>query len=137
MKFLIGLVVVVGLSMGAWQFYQYWEKFSDKPKNAQVGATAPAPPVEGNSLPGLPPSLQSVFDQAQQRGAPGYHDFLKMYGNTVSDPRKAWIELDYAVLLAPSNPAEARHVFEKVKTRVTSDSPVYTRVQELEKTYGE
>ena len=131
MRFLVGLIIVVGLSLGAWQIYQYWGNFREKKPAAAV-----APPeVSGDQLPGMLPRLQPVLDAARKRGAPGLHDFLTMYGNTISDPRRAWIELDYVVLLAQSSPGEARREFAKVKSRVPPDSPVYNRVKQLEKTY--
>ncbi len=65
----------------------------------------------------MPPSLQPALDAARQRGAAGLRDFLTTYGNTINDPRRASIELDYVVLLAPSNPTEARRIFAKVKGR--------------------
>ena len=49
MKFLITLVIVVGLSLGAWQLYQYWGNFKEK----EPVAAAPAPPeITGEELPG-------------------------------------------------------------------------------------
>jgi hypothetical protein len=130
MKFLIALVIIVGLALGAWQLKDYWGNFKDK----QAAPTAQAD-IPDDQLPGMPPSLQSVLDTARQRGAPGLRDFLDTYGNTVSDPRRAAIELDYAVLLAPSSPGEARRAFAKVKGRLQPDSPVYNRMKQLEKTY--
>jgi hypothetical protein len=130
MKFLVGLIIVVGLSLGVWQLHQYWGA------SQEPAAAAPAPPeVAGDQLPGMVRRLQPVLEDAQKRGAPGLHDFLVMYGNTINDPRRAWIELDYVVLLAPSSPGEARRAFAKVKSRVPPDSPVYNRVKQLEKTY--
>jgi hypothetical protein len=76
-----------------------------------------------------------VLEVARKRGAAGLHDFLAMYGNTISDPCRAWIELDYVVLVAQSNPGEARRQFAKVKSRAQPGSPVYDRVKQLEKTY--
>ena len=132
MKYVIGLVIIIGLAMGAWQLNQYWGTFKEK----EPASAAPAPPdVSGEHLPGMLPRLQPVLEAAQKRGAPGLHDFLTMYGNTISDPRRAWIELDYVVLLAQSSPGEARREFAKVKSRVPPGSPVYNRVKQLEKTY--
>ena len=132
MKFLVGLIIVVGLAIGAWQLYEYWGQFKEK----EPVAAAPAPPdVSGDQLPGMLPKLQPVLEIAQRRGAAGLHDFLTMYGNTINDPRRAWIELDYVVLLAQSSPGEARQEFAKVKSRVQPGSPVYNRVKQLEKTY--
>ena len=53
----------------------------------------------------------------------------------MADPRLAWIELDYVVEVAPSDPAAARKVFAQVKARLTPTSPVYSRMQQLEKPY--
>ena len=133
MKFLIGLVIVVGLSLGAYQLYEYWGQFKDKEPEAPVHAQ----PVisTGQELSGMPPKLQPILEAAQRRGATGLHDFLATYGKMIDDPRRAWIELDYVVLLAQSSPGEARHKFQEVKSRVQSGSPVYNRVQELAKTY--
>jgi len=132
MKFLVGVIIIVGLSMGGWQLYQYWGNFKEK----DTTAIAPAEPeISGDQLPGMPPKLQPVLDVARKRGAAGLHDFLTMYGNTINDPRRASIELDYVVLLAQSSPGQARQEFAKVKSRVPSNSPMYNRVKQLEKTY--
>ena len=83
----------------------------------------------------MPPRLQGILDASEQRGATGLHDFLTTYGKTIADPRLAWIQLDYVVLVAESNPGEARRVFGQVKSRIGADSPVYNRIKQLEKTY--
>ncbi len=93
------------------------------------------PQVSGDQLPGLPPKLEPLLDIARKRGAPGLRDFLATHGKAIDDPRRAWIELDYVVLLAQSSPGEARRVFATVKSRVEPGSPVYNRVKQLEKTY--
>ena len=132
MKFLIALVVIVGLFLGARQFYDYWGTF--KPKHTS-SAQQPPPEIPEDQLSGMPPSLQPALEVARQRGAAGLRDFLATYGNTINDPRRASIELDYVVLVALSNASEARRVFAKVKGRLQSDSPVYNRMKQLEKTY--
>ena len=52
----------------------------------------------------------------------------------IKDPRLAWIELDYALKVAPSNPLEAKRVFAELRDRTTPQSPIYPRVKALEKT---
>ena len=47
-------------------------------------------------------------------------NWLKTYGQSVEDPRKAWIELDYCVAVAREDPAEARRVFAAVKERIAA-----------------
>ena len=134
MKFLISVVIVVGLSLGVWQIHQFWVKTQGP---VQTVPGAPSAPViaSGDQLPGLPPKLQPVLEAAQQRGAAGLRDFLAANGKNVADPRLAWIQLDYVLVVAQSDPAEARKVFAQVKQRLTPASPVYTRMQQLEKTY--
>src|ERR1017187_1311166 len=132
MRFVVGLIIVIGLALGAWQLHEYWGNFKEK----EPAAAAPAiPDVSGEQLPGLPPKLQPLLEIARKRGAPGLHDFLAAHGKAIDDPRRAWIELDYVVLLAQSSPGEARRVFATVKSRVEPGSPVYSRVKQLEKTY--
>lgn len=58
-----------------------------------------------------------------------------MYRRTVADPRLASIELDYVVLVAREDIAEARKVFAQVKQRTPPASLVYPRIKQLEKTY--
>ena len=53
----------------------------------------------------------------------------------VQDPRKAWIELDYCVLVSREDLSEARRVFAEVKKRTPPSSPVWPRVKDLEKVY--
>jgi hypothetical protein len=62
-------------------------------------------------------------------------NWLKAYDRQIKDPRKAWIELDYCVLVAREDPAEARRVFASVKDRMPASSPVWPRIKQLEKTY--
>ncbi len=119
-KFLIGLVVVVGLSLGAWQIFQYWNKY--KTTDAPTAAYAPSQ-VSGDSLAGMPPNLEQIYQASRQRGVAGLRDFLTIYGKSISDPRLAWIQLDYAVLVAQNDPDEARRVYNLVKTRTQPDSP--------------
>lgn len=131
MKFVIALVIIVGLSLGAWQLYQYWGNFKDKPP-ATVNAPAE---VSGDQLAGLPSNLESPLQTAEQHGASALKEFLTVHGKEIKDPRLAWIQLDYVVLVGASDRGEARLVFRKVEARVTDGSPVYSRVKELEKTY--
>ena len=132
MKFFIAAIIIIGLSLGAWQIYQYWGTFTPQ---TQTAPTPAQPVITGNQLPGLPPALEQDLQSAEQHGAAALREFLAAHGKKIKDPRLAWIELDYVVLAGESNPAEARLVFAKVKGRLDSSSPVYHRVKQLEKTY--
>lgn len=131
MKWVIGIVILAIASFGGWLIYQEWLSVSTKKK--PVEAVAPA--INGSQLPGMDWALESILADAQRRGASGMKDFLKRYGKKVQDPRLAWIELDYVVLVSREDIVEARLTFNKVKERVTAESPVYPRVQQLADTY--
>jgi hypothetical protein len=132
MKFVIGLIIVVGLSLGAWQIYQYWGTVKDP---AQAAAAAASSEITGEQLNGLPPELAGPLGTAEQSGTAAMKEFLAAHGKEIKDPRRAWIELDYVVRAGTSDPGEARRVFQKVKARLTPGSQVYPRMKQLEKTY--
>jgi hypothetical protein len=135
MKFVIAMIIIIGLSVGGYNFYQYWLKFKDKTSDTIAVNVPAAPPIDGSQLPGLPQKLDEPYNAAKNRGANGLRDFLNAYGGQIDDPRKAWIQLDYIELLSQSSPGEARQKFHDVESRITQDSPVYPRVKQLEKTY--
>ena len=85
------------------------------------------------NLPGLPYELLPSLQAAQRQGPKAMRAWLKAYGASVQDPRKAWIELDYCGLIFRDDPNEARRVFADVKKRTPPSSPVWPRVQELRK----
>jgi hypothetical protein len=133
MKSILTAVIVFGLCLGAWKIHQFLEK-------TQGTRQAPAAPgaetvSNGDQLSGLPPRLQPALEAARQRGAAGLRDFLAAHGKEVADPRLAWIELDYVVVVAPGDPAAARKVFAQVKARLAPNSPAYSRMKQLEATY--
>jgi hypothetical protein len=132
MKFVIAVIIIVGLSLGVYQFSEYWQKFKEKPPEAAAPARVE---VSGDQLPGLPENLQGPLQTAQEHGAAGLRAFLHDHAHEIKDPRRAWIELDYVVLAGASDLAEARLVFAKVKARLTPGSPAYDRMKQLEKTY--
>jgi len=129
-----GLIIVAGLSIGAWQVFQNSGNFKEKPPQPAAAAQAPVE-ISGDQLPGLPPALEDPLRTVEQHGAAALREFLAAHGNAIKDPRRAWIELDYVVLAGANDPGEARRVFAKVKARLKPDSPVYNRLKQLEKTY--
>lgn len=147
MKVLMWIILIVALGYGGKLGYDFWQSLKEKQKNdgapASVQAPPPPPPVTAAPanrpvvLPGLTPSLEPILAASYKRGAVGLRDFIATYGRTVQDPRLASIELDYVVLVAKNNVAEARKVFDRVKARTIPGSPVFDRVKQLEKTYGQ
>lgn len=91
--------------------------------------------VTGESLPGLPPALETSLAQAQQQGAEELGKWLKAWAKQVQDPRLGWIELDYVVLLNLKDHKAARERFHQVKARTAPGSPVYDRILKLDSAY--
>ncbi len=130
---LIAILIIVATLYGGWQLFLYWEKVKNEEDIKQKQEAAAL--VMGDQLPGLPFKLEASLQAARKHGAAGLRNWLKTYGQSVEDPRKAWIELDYCVAVAREDPAEARKVFAEVKARLGTNSPVWPRVKQLEKTY--
>jgi hypothetical protein len=131
---LIGILIVAVVVYGGWRFFLYWERVKEE-KEAERQQVVATRNLEPSMLPGLPYELTSALEAAEKSGAAGLGQFLKQYGTNVLDPRKAWIELDYAVALSRQSPAEARRIFAGVKQRTPATSPVWPRIQQLAKTY--
>ena len=132
MSKLIGVLILVAVIWGFSQLVIFYGKTKleseGPPKNQQVAA--PADPV-----PPLPPALEASLQQAKAGGAGAVKDWLAANQPYLRDPRKAAIELDFARMLARSDPAGAKRVYLAVKARTPSDSPAYAKVQELAKLF--
>lgn len=132
-KTLITVAVIAVVALGGWQIYEYWQKVQNEKEEAQKEAAASV--VDPNTLSGVPGELQESLNAAEQHGAASLGGWLKMYGSRVQDPRKAWIQLDYVVMITRDNPQEAKRLFGEVKDRTQPDSKVWPRIQSMEKTY--
>ena len=130
MKPLISILIILGVVWFGVQLYHYWEDVSGQRSTAPKTAT-----VTPGQLPGLPAKLEGSLQQAQQGGARDLKNWLNAHRAEVQDPRLAWIELDYVLMLGRENPVEAKKVFADIRERIGSDSPVYQRIKDLEKTY--
>ena len=131
-KLITVFILVAALFVG-WRLWLYYDEVQRNEESArrQEAATAVIPA----NLPGVPYGLESSLEAAQTGGGEVLGNWLKTYGPSLQDPRKAWIELDYVLLLSRENPAEARRLFAAVKQRTPESSPVYSRIKKLEKTY--
>ena len=132
MKALTSILIILAVFFTVDKVWNYWDKVSTEREVAEERAKKPLDPT---SLQGLDYKLEQPLRDAQARGADGLKDFLERYRRVPKDPRLAWIELDYVVLVAPQNPGEAKKTFALVKQRTPPESPIYKRVKELEKTY--
>jgi hypothetical protein len=129
---IIAAVIIALVLWGGWELFFYWERVNNEKEDEKKHAVTA---VQPDMLNGLPPELDNALRAAQNQGADGLGNFLKVYGNRLQDPRKAWIELDYCQMIARENTAEAKRVFAEVKKRTPHNSPVWPRIQQLEKTY--
>jgi hypothetical protein len=118
---------------GGWELFFYWEKVKNE-EETQRKQTAAAI-VSGDQLPGMSWQLEPALKAAEAQGATGLGNFLKTYGRSLQDPRKAWIELDYCLLISRDDPSEAKRIFAEVKNRTAETSPVWPRIKKLEKAY--
>jgi len=130
---LIAALIIVAVLYGGWNLFLYWDKVKNEKESIRKEEAAAV--VTENSLPGLPYGLEQSLQAAKRQGAASLKTWLKTYGNSVQDPRKAWIELDYCVMIARDDPAEARRVFATVRERTGPASPVWPRIKQLAPTY--
>lgn len=132
MKILIAILIVAAVVFVGVKVWQKWDETSRQQDLQQANG-----PVDAYSLPGLDRRLEKSLEDAKAQGAKGLKTWLDQNRNSplVKDPRLAWIELDYAVLLSSENPSEARKIFNRVKERTPPDSPIQPRLQQLQKTF--
>jgi hypothetical protein len=134
MKLLIAVLIIAAVGFLGWKVYERWDETSREQDLKQSQASVQ---IDSRSLPGVDSRLERSLEEAYKGGAKGIRAWLDQQGRSpfVKDPRLAAIELDYAVLLLAEKPAEARKVFEQVKERTPSDSPLYPRIQQMQKTF--
>ena len=129
----IAILIIVAVLYGGWNLFLYWDKVKNEKESVRKEAAAAA--VTGESLQGMPYGLEQSLQAAKSQGPGGLRNWLKVYGPTVKDPRKAWIELDYCEVVTREDPAEARRVFGAVRERTGPTSPVWPRIKKLAPTY--
>ena len=135
MKILISILIVLALVMGGYKIFDHWEKVRERrvlDERAAKGAD-----INPDQLQGLPWQLIPKLQEAQRGGPAVFKRFIdscKLYPD-VKDPRLAWMELDYVVMVSATDPIEAKKIFREVKKRTPTDSPIYPRIKSLESTY--
>ena len=134
MKIVIAIALVIGAVLGGWKLFEYWDEVS---RDREAKQQASIVQVDPSRLDGLPSQFENSLQEAYKKGAPGLKEWLQQSKRLpqIKDPRLAWIELDYVVLISHDNALEAKRVFAAVKQRTSSGSPVYSRIKSLEKTY--
>jgi ABC-type Na+ efflux pump permease subunit len=130
---IIAVAILALIAFGIWELFFYYERVKNQKEETQKQAASAS--VAGEQLEGLPSQLENSLRDAKQQGGAALGNWLKSYGHLVQDPRKAWVELDYCILIFRNSPAEARRIFASVKERTPPSSPVWPRIRQLEKTF--
>ena len=134
MKALISVLIVAIVGFVGFRLFEHWEKVKERrvlEERAARGTT-----IKPEELQGLPWQLNQKYEESKadpKKLGPFIESIRKLQG--VGDPRLAWIELDYVVMISATDPLEAKRVFQAVKKRTPADSPIYPRIRSLEKNY--
>ncbi len=129
---LIALLMVVAVLWGGWELFFYWEKVENNQETEKKQAAAL---MGGEALPGMPYPLEASLQNAKKQGAAAMGAWLKTYGSVIQDPRKAWIQLDYCMMISLEDPSQAKRLFAEIKARTPHTSPVWPRIEQLQRTY--
>ncbi len=135
MKALIAIFIALVIGIGAYKIYDHWEQV--KERRVLDDRAARGADIDPDQLPGMPWQLVVKLHDAQRGDAAMLKRFIDSCKNfpDVKDPRLAWVELDYVVKVSATDPLEARKIFQAVKKRTSTDSPIYPRIKSLEKNY--
>lgn len=134
MKALISILILLAVIFTGWKVYDYYQEVEQQKEQEEAGAGLNISPRE---LAGLPRELERPLSEVSKKGPSALKDWLEQAkaNNMVSDPRLAWIELDYVLMIVRQDPVEAKRIFRSVKERIDEESPVYPRVKSLEKSF--
>ena len=117
MKVAIGILITLVVLIGGYKLFEHWEAVKERrvlEEKAARGAD-----INPDNLPGLPSQLLQKLRDAKQAGPASVKNFIEHCKRLpdVKDPRLAWIELDYVVMITSTEPVEAKKVFHEVKKR--------------------
>lgn len=129
---LISILVALVVVFCGYHFYQYWVQVRDA---EEIKKKEAAEAFRPERLPGMQPELEQSLRAAQEKGPTTLQSWLKTHGSRVQDPRKAWIEMEYAKSIARDNPAEARKIYNEVKARTPESSPIWPQLKAMEKSF--
>jgi hypothetical protein len=134
MRKLIGFFIILLAAAGGYLLFDYYRSIEENQGKQEEEAPVEVIPTQ---LSGMDYKFEESLGKAQQQGTKAFGEWLKKFGPYIYDPRKAWIELDYVVMLAKDDPAAARQLFKQVKARTPANSPIYPRIKKLSATYGD
>ena len=131
MKNLLWILIIVLIGYGSTKFAAYYNEVQRKTQ----GPTPEEIAAKSREIPPLSPQLESSLQQAKAGGAATFKAWLDRYANSIQDPKRADVELDYVQMLARSDPAGAKRLFAIIRPRIPADSILIERVKKLEKVY--
>jgi hypothetical protein len=138
MRQVLAILLLMGAILLAKMVYEKTVNFKQTHSNAQPTPADNGANLSGNNplnLAGLPPEQESYLENAMAKGHAIFKKWLDYWGPRMQDPRKAWIELDYVLMVSRDDMAEAKRVFAEVRARLAKNSPVYARMKSIEKAY--
>jgi hypothetical protein len=135
MKVAIGILIALVVLIGGYKLFEHWEAVKERrvlEEKAAQGAD-----INPDNLPGLPWALVQKLRDAQAAGPASVKNFIEYCKRVpeVKDPRLAWVELDYVVMITSTDPVEAKRIYHEVKKRTPPDSPIQPRLRMMAKNY--
>jgi hypothetical protein len=130
LKFFISAVIIGVVLYFGLQFRDYTNQ-----KRKEGTSSSSSEKYAPGKLPGLPVEFEESFEEAKRKGPDGLRDWLRIRRADIGEPRLTEIELDYVVLAGRASPAEARRVLNMIKQRITPQSPLHKRFQQLDQAY--
>jgi hypothetical protein len=133
MKGLTVVLIVLAVIFGGWKLWDYWDTV-----NQQKEAAEKTPEISEDQMGRMSYELEQSLQEARKKGPSAVKAWLNRFEKSpkIPEDRLAWIKLDYVLTISQSDPLEAKKVFAEVKSKVSTSSKVYPRVQKLEKTYN-
>jgi hypothetical protein len=130
---LISILIILVVAVCGWKFMGYYQQVTEE--NQKKARQASGVDFRPENLEGLPYQLQPSLDAATKGGGTALRIWLNSYGPQIKDPRKAWIEMDCSLALLRTDPNDAKRIFRGVKERTATNSPIYFKILQLEKTF--
>ena len=134
MKALLSIIIVLAIIFTVWKVVDYYQQVEQENEQKEAASGVNLSP---RSLSGLPKELERPLAEVAKKGPVALKDWLDQAkaNGMVKDPRLAWIELDYVLMVVREDPVEAKRVFLSLNSRLDRDSPVYPRLKSLEKSF--
>src|ERR1051326_8809167 len=127
MKVLISILIVLALIFGGWKLWEYWDQVSQQKDMAEK-----KPSLSEDQLGSMTSDLEKTLQDARKKGPSALKAWLdkNQKNPKIPESRLVYIKLDYVLMIASSDPVEAKKVFHEIKQNTPPTSPVYPRIKE-------